>query len=124
VLEDLTWQRRSPCIMDVKIGTRSYDDTASPAKIAYERQKFPLQSVVGFRVQGIKIYDASERVYIEYDKHVGRGIECKTDLVPLFAKYFPITSAREKTKALLVAVPSLLLPLLWSSHVTHCGRLL
>ncbi|KAJ0411884.1 hypothetical protein ATCC90586_005979 [Pythium insidiosum] len=90
VLEDLTWGRSRPCIMDVKVGTRSYEDGASAEKIAYEQSKFPLQPTLGLRVQGIKALDAASSAYMEHDKHAGRGVQSHEDLVALFARYFPL----------------------------------
>jgi hypothetical protein len=99
-LEDLTWGRAWPCIMDVKVGTRSYEDGASDEKIAYERSKFPLQTRVGFRVQGIKVYDPTAQVYVEHDKHVGRGITTESDLAQLFATFFPMGNAVQAQRLL------------------------
>ncbi|GLD94429.1 hypothetical protein PINS_up003040 [Pythium insidiosum] len=90
VLEDLTWGRKWPCIMDVKVGTRSYEDGASAEKIAYERSKFPLQPTVGLRVQGIKAFDATTGTYVEHDKHAGRGVQSHDHLVALFGRYFSL----------------------------------
>lgn len=79
--------------MDVKMGTRSYEDDASAEKIAYEKSKFPLQETVGFRIQGIKVFDPKKRGYIEFDKHFGRGIASVDELVPAFE-----TTSRRKTR--------------------------
>ncbi|RLN44936.1 hypothetical protein BBJ28_00017275 [Nothophytophthora sp. Chile5] len=95
-LEDLTWGRPWPCIMDVKMGTRSFEDDASAEKIAYERQKFPLQEAVGFRIQGIKVFDPKQRQYVEFDKHFGRGITSAEALASAFRNFFP---PNDKTKA-------------------------
>jgi hypothetical protein len=88
VLGDLTWKRQWPCIMDVKGGTRSDEDDATQEKIEYERSKFPLQEKVGFRIQGIKVYDTKEKKYVEYDKHFGRGMKTHEAIVDAFRKYF------------------------------------
>lgn len=87
-LGDLTWKLHFPCIVDVKVGTRSYEDGASPEKIAYERSKFPLQEQVGFRIQGIKVYDPAAAQYMEYDKHFGRGMKDLGAIEAAFACYF------------------------------------
>ncbi|TYZ57316.1 hypothetical protein PybrP1_008030 [[Pythium] brassicae (nom. inval.)] len=88
VMDDLTWGRRWPCIMDVKVGTRSYEDGASAEKIAYEKQKFPLQERVGFRIQGIKAFVPMTRAYVEFDKHFGRQVQSPEALTPAFAHFF------------------------------------
>ncbi|KAL4169239.1 hypothetical protein KRP22_010162 [Phytophthora ramorum] len=88
-LEDLTWGRQWPSIMDVKMGTRSYEEDATAEKIAYEKSKFPLQETAGFRIQGIKMFDPKQRRYVEFDKHFGRSITSVDELAPAFRNYFP-----------------------------------
>lgn len=104
-MDDLTFGRQWPCIMDVKVGTRSYEHDASAEKIAYERQKFPLQERVGFRIQGIKVYEPTTHQYVEFDKHFGRQVRSPEDLVPAFGKFFATyESDKRKTTVLLKAV--------------------
>ncbi|RHY23645.1 hypothetical protein DYB25_012445, partial [Aphanomyces astaci] len=74
-LENLVGGMTHPCIMDIKIGTQSYEPSASPDKIALEAAKCPLQATLGFRLQGIKVFwDATQR-YHEYDKHYFRALD-------------------------------------------------
>ncbi len=40
VLEDLTQGMRRPCVMDIKIGARTYGPDASPAKVRQEDSKY------------------------------------------------------------------------------------
>lgn len=89
VLEDLTFGRKWPCIMDVKVGTRSFEDDASAEKIAYEKSKFPLQEQAGFRLQGIKVFDKSTQAYIEFDKHFGRSALTMDALAPALGRFLP-----------------------------------
>ncbi|GMF22553.1 unnamed protein product [Phytophthora lilii] len=102
-LEDLTWGRQWPCIMDVKMGTRSYEADASAEKIAYEKSKFPLQEEVGFRIQGIKVFDPKQRGYVEFDKYFGRGITSADELAPAFRNYFPSEDTPKTIKLLKAA---------------------
>jgi len=44
-----------PCIMDVKVGRRVWDDYADSNKIDKEKRKYPLQEVIGFRVTGMRV---------------------------------------------------------------------
>ncbi|KAF1320427.1 Inositol polyphosphate multikinase, partial [Globisporangium splendens] len=103
VMEDLTFGRNWPCIMDVKVGTRSYENDASTEKIAYEKQKFPLQESVGFRIQGIKAFDPKSRQYVQFDKHFGRNVGSKDDLVAAFGNYFATYSSAKVNILLLQA---------------------
>lgn len=96
VLEDLTAGRAWPCVMDVKVGTRSYEAEASPDKIAYERSKFPLQETAGFRLQGFKAFDPATRTYIELDKHAGRAISSVNELAATLGRFLPTNDALKR----------------------------
>ncbi|KAH9260862.1 hypothetical protein BASA81_001329 [Batrachochytrium salamandrivorans] len=61
-LEDLTFAMDMPCVLDLKMGRRSYADTASPEKVAKERAKYPPQEAVGFRFAGMRGYVSGELV--------------------------------------------------------------
>lgn len=88
--------------MDVKVGTQSYEHDASAEKIAYEKQKFPLQETVGFRIQGIKVLDPTQQQYVEFDKHFGRQVQSPEALVPAFQQYFRAFERDARTLAVLL----------------------
>jgi hypothetical protein len=56
-LEDVTARFRRPCVMDVKVGTRTFGDDASAEKAAAEARKYPLQAEAGFRITGMRVYE-------------------------------------------------------------------
>ncbi|KAI9994907.1 hypothetical protein PInf_011747 [Phytophthora infestans] len=72
----------------------SYEDNATSEKIAYEKSKFLLQETVGFRIQGIKVFNPKKKGYDEFDKHFGRGISSVGQLAPAFRSYFPAEDAK------------------------------
>lgn len=74
-LEDLARPFRRPCLLDVKVGLRTWGDGASPKKIAGEMQKFPLQQRVGFRVTGMRVWDASLGRYREHGRAYGYSLD-------------------------------------------------
>lgn len=51
----MTRRFSKPSVMDVKIGSITYDREADEAKIAREKQKFAALGKVGFQVVGIKV---------------------------------------------------------------------
>ncbi|KAG9484974.1 hypothetical protein GDO78_008202 [Eleutherodactylus coqui] len=53
-LEDVTRKFTKPCIMDVKIGQKSYDPHASAEKIQQQISKYPLMEEIGFLVLGMR----------------------------------------------------------------------
>jgi len=54
-LQDLNSLFRKPCSIDIKLGTQTYEDTASDAKKEYELSKYPQQAILGFRLSGLKV---------------------------------------------------------------------
>lgn len=54
-LEDVTHRFKKPCIMDVKIGQKSYDPYASEEKIKQQISKYPLMEEIGFLVLGMRV---------------------------------------------------------------------
>ncbi|XP_028826466.1 inositol polyphosphate multikinase isoform X2 [Denticeps clupeoides] len=73
-LEDITQLFRKPCIMDVKIGQRSYDPFASQEKREQQIKKYPLMEEIGFLLQGMRVYNVSTDSFTTYDQHYGRGL--------------------------------------------------
>jgi hypothetical protein len=55
ILEDITHPFSRPSLIDIKMGTKTYEPDASPKKIAYERSKFSGQEELGFRFVGMKV---------------------------------------------------------------------
>jgi len=65
VLEDLTAGFTEACVLDLKMGRRSYDENASPEKVEKERAKYPPQEVVGFRFCGMRVFQPATRRVVE-----------------------------------------------------------
>lgn len=51
----MTHKFNKPCIMDVKIGRKSYDPFASSEKIQQQVSKYPLMEEIGFLVLGMRV---------------------------------------------------------------------
>ncbi|KAJ7987765.1 hypothetical protein DPEC_G00329900 [Dallia pectoralis] len=73
-LEDVTRWFRKPCIMDVKIGQKSYDPYATQEKRDQQIKKYPLMEEIGFLVLGMRVYKVNSDDYDSYDQHYGRGL--------------------------------------------------
>lgn len=54
-LEDVTRRFQKPCIMDVKIGQKSYDPYASQEKRDQQIKKYPLMEEIGFLLLGMRV---------------------------------------------------------------------
>ncbi|KAF4085279.1 hypothetical protein AMELA_G00115920 [Ameiurus melas] len=77
-LEDVTRRFQKPCIMDVKIGQRSYDPFASQEKREQQIRKYPLMEEIGFLVLGMRVYNVGLDCFDTYDQHYGRGLKKDT----------------------------------------------
>ncbi|KAM3860144.1 inositol polyphosphate multikinase [Diretmus argenteus] len=73
-LEDVTRRFVKPCIMDVKLGQRSYDPYASQEKREQQIRKYPLMEEIGFLVLGMRVYKVCSDTFDSYDQHYGRGL--------------------------------------------------
>lgn len=65
-LENLTAGMTKPCVLDLKMGQQTYDETASEDKIAFERAKYPPQGEIGFRVVGMRVYRPNSQAEEEF----------------------------------------------------------
>ncbi len=61
-LADLTHAYRHPTIIDIKMGTRTFDDDAPASKRDMELAKFPDQATLGFRFTGMKVFGLTMHV--------------------------------------------------------------
>ncbi|XP_058649969.1 inositol polyphosphate multikinase isoform X2 [Onychostoma macrolepis] len=86
-LEDVTRSFQKPCIMDVKIGQKSYDPFASQEKREQQIRKYPLMEEIGFLVLGMRVYKVGSDSFDTYDQHYGRGLVKDTIKEGLF-KFF------------------------------------
>lgn len=92
VLQDITSGYHQPCTMDIKMGRKAFEPTASQAKQDRERKKYPLQDQYGFRIVGMRVYDpqssnADKMGYCQYDKHFGRGLLSWSSVINAFSSY-------------------------------------
>ncbi|XP_032429839.1 inositol polyphosphate multikinase [Xiphophorus hellerii] len=73
-LEDVTSRFNKPCIMDVKLGRRSYDPLASQEKREQQIRKYPLMEEIGFLILGMRVYDVRSETFNSYNQHYGRAL--------------------------------------------------
>ena len=76
-LQDIEAPFLNPCSIDIKLGTRTYDEEASIEKISREKLKFPYQESVGYRIIGMKVYDKKSGQYRLFDKSYGLSFNDK-----------------------------------------------
>jgi len=74
VLDDLTLSYRQPCVIDIKMGTQTYEPNASLDKATRENEKYRYQSELGFRIAGFKVYDILSGTEKSIGKVFGRSL--------------------------------------------------
>ena len=74
VLDDMTSNFRHPCAMDVKMGTQTFEPSATTAKKERELKKYVWQEEMGFRITGYKKYDVTTNKYDYREKTYGRSL--------------------------------------------------
>ncbi|CAH0720569.1 unnamed protein product, partial [Brenthis ino] len=75
MLEDLTERMLEPCIMDVKIGRRTWDPLATEEKIKKEQSKYKeCKEEYGFCIPGYQVYKLANGKLQKYNKEYGKKL--------------------------------------------------
>lgn len=74
-LADITHDMDEPCVMDIKIGKRTWDPLATPDKIAAEEQKYEAcKQNLGFCIPGFQVYDIKTGRIKRFGKEYGKKL--------------------------------------------------
>jgi len=68
VFSDATSGMKFPCVMDVKLGQRTYEPDATSDKIERELRKYPRQAEAGFRFVGTRVFTEGSSVAVKVGK--------------------------------------------------------
>ncbi|KAL1746596.1 hypothetical protein HDZ31DRAFT_33762 [Schizophyllum fasciatum] len=101
VLENLSFPFKKPNIMDIKLGTVLYDESASPEKVERmlktARETTSLET--GVRLTGFQVYDNATGLAVNTPKSYGKSITT-ADLPDGIARFFPLARAPSDTHGL------------------------
>ncbi|KAJ3503479.1 hypothetical protein NLJ89_g8414 [Agrocybe chaxingu] len=91
VLENLSFSFLKPNILDVKLGTILYDETASPEKVARMEKaaRATTSFEKGIRLTGFQVYDNITSQPVNTPKAYGKSIKA-SELGEGVAKFFPV----------------------------------
>lgn len=78
-LEDITDGMSEPCVMDVKIGRRTWDPLATAEKRAAEELKYTeTKKAYGLCIPGFQVYRVPAGNLRKYDKNYGKQLNSET----------------------------------------------
>ncbi|KAA8903077.1 hypothetical protein TRICI_005764 [Trichomonascus ciferrii] len=101
VLQNMMHGFREPNVIDIKLGSVLWDDSASEEKRERldEVSRTTTSGSLSLRIAGMNLYDPKTKERTFYDKTFGRSIETSR-VVDGFKTYFPASMEEEKARAL------------------------
>lgn len=97
LLENITGNFRHPNIIDLKMGTQTYEPSAPEAKQLREIQKYTQQAEFGFRIVGMRVYDAATDAYICKDKSFGTSLMTEDEVMGALGMFFSMDGVSSNT---------------------------
>lgn len=93
LLQDVTSNFVKPFVIDLKMGSQSYEPDATVEKRTREYSKYPQQALFGFRIVGMRYHepshpDADESGFVLLDKEYGRSLNTRDQLLEAFRIFF------------------------------------
>jgi 1D-myo-inositol-tetrakisphosphate 5-kinase/inositol-polyphosphate multikinase len=93
LLNDLTIPFSKPCVMDLKMGSQTYEPDAPEDKRLRESSKYRQQELFGFRIVGMRIYDPKHpdvdaKGFRHFGKSYGRSLATREDVREAMRLYF------------------------------------
>ncbi|XP_046820169.1 inositol polyphosphate multikinase isoform X2 [Vespa crabro] len=108
VLQDITEGMAEPCVMDVKIGKRTWDPLASEEKRISEEKKYAQsKEAYGFCITGFQVYCLSGGELKKFDKNYGKTLTPQA-VVEALKIFLNVTPQRPACRQLIVKLLSLL----------------
>ncbi|XP_067206295.1 inositol polyphosphate multikinase isoform X2 [Linepithema humile] len=107
-LKDITEGMAEPCVMDIKIGRRTWDPLATPEKRATEEFKYAeSKRAYGFCITGFQVYCLSTGRLKKFDRDYGKKLDAM-GVVEAMKTFLNITPERPASQRLIVELLSVL----------------
>ncbi|XP_011334457.1 inositol polyphosphate multikinase isoform X2 [Ooceraea biroi] len=107
-LRDITEGMAEPCVMDIKIGRRTWDPLATPEKRATEELKYAeSKRAYGFCITGFQVYCLSTGRLKKFDKDYGKKLDAK-GVVEALKTFLHITPEKPACQRLIIELLSIL----------------
>ncbi|XP_017790126.1 PREDICTED: inositol polyphosphate multikinase [Habropoda laboriosa] len=107
-LKDITEGMAEPCVMDIKIGRRTWDPLATPEKKATEELKYAeSKRTYGFCITGFQVYSVTSGQLKKFGKHYGKNLDAKA-VVEALKIFLNISPERPPCRQLIVKLLSFL----------------
>ncbi|CAK9821497.1 Inositol polyphosphate multikinase [Anthophora retusa] len=107
-LKDITEGMAEPCVMDIKIGRRTWDPLATPEKKATEELKYAeSKRTYGFCITGFQVYCVTSGQLRKFGKHYGKNLDAKA-VVEALKIFLNISPERPPCRQLIVKLLSFL----------------
>lgn len=86
-MKDITDGIPQPNILDIKIGRKTHDPSASPEKISRQKLKYPNAESIGFIISGMRIFDQKSGAIIYRNKTTTQALN-KDDIIECIGLLF------------------------------------
>ncbi|EFN83134.1 inositol polyphosphate multikinase [Harpegnathos saltator] len=107
-LKDITEGMAEPCVMDIKIGRRTWDPLATPEKRATEEFKYAeSKRAYGFCITGFQVYCLSTGRLKKFDRDYGKKLDAK-GVVEALETFLNITPEKPTCRPLITKLLSIL----------------
>lgn len=98
ILSNVTSHYKKPCVLDLKIGQRTYEPDAPLEKQESQHNKYPEQAIHGFRIVGMNVYDPNHSEsdvlgYRCFDKMFGMQLKQKEDITAALCLFFKLNNS-------------------------------
>ena len=121
-LKDITDGMAEPCVMDIKIGRRTWDPLATPQKKATEELKYAeSKRTYGFCITGFQVYCLSSGQLRKFGKHYGKTLDAK-GVVEALKMFLNISPERPPCRHLIVQLLSFLWKILLFFRIQRLFR--